>query len=146
MISEMQLDDVKEVVRIEKDNFTLPYEEKQYLYEIEDNLCAQLYVLKEEDVIVGYIDFWVTFESCQLCKIAVDKNYQGKGYGKQLMEFMFDKVKDECETIFLEVRESNQRARAFYEGFDFWEINVRKNYYSDPIEDGIIMGKILVGE
>lgn len=146
MISEMQLDDVKEVVRIEKDNFTLPYEEKQYLYEIEDNLCAQLYVLKEEDVIVGYIDFWITFESCQLCKIAVDKNYQGKGYGKQLMEFMFDKVKDECETIFLEVRESIQRARAFYEGFDFWEINVRKNYYSDPVEDGIIMGKILVGE
>lgn len=146
MILEMQIDDVKEVVRIEKDNFTLPYEEKQYLYEIEDNLCAQLYVLKEEDVIVGYIDFWITFESCQLCKIAVDKNAQGKGYGKQLMEFMFDKVKDECETIFLEVRESNQRARAFYEGFDFWEINVRKNYYSDPSEDGIIMGKILVGE
>lgn len=146
MISEMQLDDVKEVVRIENDNFTLPYEEKQYLYEIEDNLCAQLYVVKEDDVIIGYIDFWITFESCQLCKIAVDKNYQGKGYGKQLMEFMFDKVKHECETIFLEVRESNQRARIFYEGFDFWEINVRKNYYSDPIEDGIIMGKILVGE
>ena len=142
----MQVEDVKKVVQIEQENFASPYEEKQFLYEIEDNPCAQLYVIKEHDWIIGYIDFWITFESCQLCKIAVDKNYQGKGYGKALMEFMFDKVKEECETIFLEVRKSNQKARLFYEQFDFIEINIRKNYYTNPSEDGIIMGKILVGE
>lgn len=146
MILQMKVEDLKEVLRIESENFSSPYNEQQYLYELEDNICAQLYIIKVADRIVGYIDFWITFESCQLCKIAVDKNYQGQGYGKQLMTFMFDKVKAQCETIFLEVRESNQKAIAFYENFAFFKINKRKNYYVDPREDGIIMGKIVVGE
>ena len=43
----------------------------------------------------------------------------------------------------LEVRESNEKAIALYEKFDFDEISRRKDYYRDPKEDAVVMKKYL---
>jgi ribosomal-protein-alanine N-acetyltransferase len=39
----------------------------------------------------------------------------------------------------LEVRPSNVRARALYESFGFYQINVRRNYYQDDREDALVL-------
>ena len=46
-----------------------------------------------------------------------------------------------CERISLEVRESNQIARHLYEKYDFIEISRRPRYYTNPLEDAIVMMK-----
>ena len=68
-----------------------------------------------------------------LDEIYLEEEYRNKGIAQELL----DKIK--TKDIFLEVRESNQVAINFYKKNKFKEISVRKNYYSEPNENAIIM-------
>lgn len=146
MIKRLTLLDLSDLMNVEKDCFEDPYQAKQYEYELADNPCAYLYGYYKDDNLIGFIDYWVTFDTTQLCKIGVLEAYRQQQIATELMDFMYEEaIKENCETILLEVRASNQIARSFYEREGFLEINVRKDYYSNPSEDAIVMGKILVG-
>ncbi len=146
MIRRMEISDLDRIVEIEKECFTSLYKKEQYEYELEDNPCAKLFVYVEDDIIVGFIDYWITFESCQLTKLAVASAYRKQGYASALMEYMIeDAIKEKCEAILLEVRKSNQAAIALYDSYEFLEIGERKGYYSDNHEDALVMGKVIGG-
>ncbi|MGX8833455.1 ribosomal protein S18-alanine N-acetyltransferase [Amedibacillus sp. YH-ame6] len=146
MIRKMTIEDIRAVMDIEEVCFTSRWNEEMFLYEIEENEFGSFFVCEDEGTIVGFIDFWVTFETCQLANLAVHPTYQKKGYAKEMMEQMITLAsKAGCETIMLEVRVSNQKARYLYESFDFFEMNIRKGYYSDNGEDAIVMCKALGG-
>lgn len=91
-----------------------------YIYLIEDKICGYLMVLDSIDVY-------------EILAIATIEEYRNKGIAQELL----DKIK--TKDIFLEVRESNQVAISFYKKNKFKEISVRKNYYSEPNENAIIM-------
>jgi len=91
-----------------------------YIYLIEDKICGYLMVLDNIDVY-------------EILAIATVEEYRNKGIAQGLL----DKIK--TKDIFLEVRESNQIAISFYKKNKFKEISVRKNYYSEPNENAIIM-------
>lgn len=138
--------DIEVLLGIEERCFTSRWTEAMFLYEIEENEFGKFYVLEEDGILIGYIDFWITFETCQLANVAVDLPYQRKGYSRKMMDLMIDEAnKEGCETIMLEVRPSNTAARKLYESYDFIEMNIRKGYYSDNGEDAIIMCKALGG-
>lgn len=142
----MQPLDLDRVLEIEQASFSSTYNREQYLYELEENPCAKLFVIEEENKIVGFIDYWITFENCQLSKIAVDLHERKKGYAKQLMDFMIkDAITQMCEIVSLEVRESNLTAQKLYESYGFLEVNRRKGYYSDNQETAIVMVKPIGG-
>src|SRR5262249_8870138 len=46
----------------------------------------------------------------------------------------------------LEVRRSNEAARALYERFGFAVAGVRHGYYSNPVEDAVVLGRERLGE
>ena len=69
----------------------------------------------------------------EILAIATIEEYRNKGIAQEFLDKI--KIKD----IFLEVRESNQVAISFYKKNKFKEISVRKNYYSEPNENAIIM-------
>lgn len=145
MIREMHSDDLDEVLKIEQQCFTNYWNHKQFLYELHDNEFAFLYVLLKDEKIIGFIDFWITFEQCQLAQIAIAKSYQGKGYSSKLMELMIKKAEAHmAESISLEVRVSNVVAFALYKKFNFIEMNKREGYYNDG-EDAIVMVRPLGG-
>lgn len=146
MIRKMCIEDLDRIDEIEKESFSSIYKKEQYEYEIEDNPCAKLFVLEHEGEIVGFIDYWITFDSCQLTKLAIAKQHRGKGYAHELMEYMIeDAINEKCEAVLLEVRESNIVAQNLYKAYDFLEINIRKGYYSDNKENAIVMGKAIGG-
>ena len=91
-----------------------------YVYAIDNKVCGYLIVLDSIDV------------SDILARATVDE-YRNKGIAQTLLNKI--KTKD----IFLEVRESNQVAINFYKKNKFKEISIRKNYYSEPTENAIIM-------
>ena len=91
-----------------------------YVYLIEDKVCAYLMVLDSIDVY-------------EILAIATIEEYRNKGFAQELL----DKIK--TKDIFLEVRESNEKAINFYKKNNFKQISIRKGYYSDPTEDAIIM-------
>ena len=91
-----------------------------YAYFIDEKICGYLMVLDSIDVY-------------EILAIATVEEYRNKGIAQKLLNKI--KTKD----IFLEVRESNQVAINFYKKNKFKEISIRKNYYSEPTENAIIM-------
>ena len=47
--------------------------------------------------------------------------------------------------LFLEVRGSNQPALAFYAAAGFRLLYARREYYQDPVEDGLVMTRDIPG-
>lgn len=76
---------------------------------------------------------------CELENIAVSPAVRRRGIGRQLLEALQRAAREtNCESVFLEVRESNRAARAFYETVGFTREGCRKSYYSNPSEDAIL--------
>jgi len=96
--------------------------------------------MMSESVLLGYLCFWMVQEEMQLLDLAVHPRYRGLGHGTFLLTKMIDHgFSKGISRIWLEVRVSGSTARKLYEEFGFLEIGRRKDYYTDPREDAIIM-------
>ena len=145
-VRKMFLKDIPEVVNIEKELFTTPWDEDAYRYELRDNPFATYLkmTIKETNEIIGYIGFWITFEKSQITKLGIAKKYQGYKLSKLLMADCIKRITNYgCENITLEVRVSNQKAISLYHQFGFKDLTIRKKYY-DNGEDAILMEKVLL--
>lgn len=112
-----------------------------YLFKMENVLntsYSRVYLYEEEGKVLGFIHVDSHFEIMDLINIVVLKEYQGKGIGNKLLEFVVNN--EEYEKIMLEVRESNSTAIHLYEKFGFKEIYRRKKYYGE--EDAVIMERM----
>ena len=78
-LREMSIEDLEIITNIDSLCFPVAWSKQDYQNELLDNEYAQLYVLENDDQIIGYIDFWITFDTCQLTKIAVLPSHRGKG-------------------------------------------------------------------
>ena len=85
--------------------------------------------------IVGYIILLDSIDIYEVIKIAISPNYRKKGLGKKLLNYVLD---DLDKNLILEVRVSNKGAINLYESLGFKKINIRKGYYADTGEDGIV--------
>lgn len=142
MIRPMRLEDLEQVEAIEQQCFSDPWTLDSLRYELEGNPFSTPYVLldDQEQTIIGYAHLWITFEQAQLANIAIVPQYRQQHKGSLLLQHLIEVARaQECETMTLEVRASNQSAIALYEKYGFSPINVIKRYYSDG-EDAILMG------
>lgn len=142
MIRPMRLEDLEQVEAIEQQCFSDPWTLDSLRYELEGNPFSTPYVILDDQkqTIIGYAHLWITFEQAQLANIAIAPQYRKQHKGSLLLQHLIEIARaQECETMTLEVRTSNQSAIALYEKFGFSPINVIKRYYSDG-EDAILMG------
>lgn len=87
--------------------------------------------------LAGFLVFRKTaVTELEVLNLAVDPRFRRQGLGRQMMQFMLSGHRGE---VYLEVRESNQTARKFYESIGFQEIGRRRDYYKNPVESGIVM-------
>ena len=98
---------------------------------------TEYFYLYEAQALIGFLALQDLAGELEITQLAVKKAYQGQGLANQLMEFLADRP----ERIFLEVRASNQVARALYEKHGFLPVGQRKNYYQNPVEDAILMAR-----
>ena len=90
--------------------------------------------------IVGFMGVWYMVDQLHLVTIAVDPAQQRRGIGTRLLLEVFDLAMEaELNEIVLEVRESNDRARAMYEAFGFRKAGQLLDYYKDNHETAIVM-------
>jgi len=83
----------------------------------------------------GYIILLDSIDIYEVIKVAISPNYRKKGMGRKLLGFVLD---DLNKNLILEVRVSNKVAISLYESLGFKKINIRKGYYADTGEDGIV--------
>lgn len=140
-IRAMEDKDLKQVVEIEKQNFSRPWSYLGFQDSIkrEDRIYL---VATEEERIIGYCGLWIVLDEGEITNVAIDKSYRNRGLGGQLLETLFTFSKKAKVTSFtLEVRVSNKPAIHLYEKLGFKSEGVRKDFYEQPVEDAIIMWK-----
>lgn len=94
--------------------------------------------------LTGYLIISTVCDEAEIIQIAVRNEFLKKGIGAKLIFEAFDHCAEKkIVSIFLEVRVSNINAIHFYEKNGFSKTGARKNYYSNPTEDALIMKKNL---
>jgi len=94
--------------------------------------------------VLGYLAAHYVADDWELQYIVVAREFQRRGVATCLVNELIRQVRAHGGThIFLEVRESNQNARALYRKLGFRETGLRKGYYPDPPEDAILYSLML---
>jgi len=124
---------IEQIFNLEKEIFINSAFNKSYMETLikADNSFIYTYII--DDKVCGYLMVLDSIDVYEILTIATIEKYRNKGIAQELL----DKIK--TKDIFLEVRESNQVAINFYKKNKFNQISIRKNYYSEPNENAIIM-------
>ena len=99
------------------------------------------WVLEQYNEIFGFVIILLHFSVCELMNIAIQPEYQRKGYAKRLLRHAINFAKSKhAEKVFLEVRRSNNAAINLSQEFCAVKIGVRKNYFANDTdgEDAIV--------
>ncbi len=144
----MGQDDLTTVLEIESKNYNYPWSEAIFL----DCLRASNYscwvIESAEKTVVGYCIVSSAVGEAHIMNVCVDPQSQGLGAGRKMLEHAIDYLRGRAQTVFLEVRPSNQKAIRLYQSLGFNEIGVRKDYYpaANGREDAVMLALELVPE
>ena len=93
-----------------------------------------------EDYILGFAGFWIMADEAHITTIASRKTHRRQGIGELLLISIIEMaIKLKARVVTLEVRVSNTAAQRLYTKYGFTEIGVRRGYYTDNREDGLLM-------
>ncbi len=140
MIRLMMIEDITQVLELEKQLFTSPWSEDDFKYELELNPFSSIFIEEQDHKIIGYVGIWVIYEQAQITTLGVDKSYQRRHIGHTLLVRAMDEaIKKHAEFMSLEVRVSNSAAQNLYKKLGFKTETIRKDYYQDNHEDAYLM-------
>lgn len=107
-----------------------------------NNPNSTYFVVKENDLIVGFSGILIVLDEADITNIVVKKDHRGKGISNLLLEKIIDFcIEKQINKINLEVNSANTVAINLYKKFGFKEVGLRKNYYKD--NDGLLFTKNL---
>ena len=146
-IEPMRPADLDAVVEIERASFPSPWSRRAFLYELEQNRVAHLWVGRADGAIrskprpvVGYLCVWVIAGEIHVTNLAVHPAWRRQGVARHLLGALLEHYRrDGATRVVLEVRPGNVEARRLYEAFGFREVGLRKGYYFDTGEDALLL-------
>ncbi len=134
--------DIDRILEIERASFPDPWVREAFTANLGAGYIFSV-ICNNEDII-GFAILSLISPEAELYNIAVVSEYRGSGAAQTLFNsVIFDAKAQNIEAVFLEVRESNLRARGFYKKEGFSELGIRKNYYKHPTENAVLMAKNL---
>ncbi len=163
VVQHMKVQDVPEVMAIEKTSFPLPWPATAYRHELTHNKHSHYIVVRKRGpptlplrnrwfdhwfgrtkprppLMVGYGGFWVLDKEAHISTIAVRPDWRGRGIGELLLAAMIDLARTlNAQVVTLEVRVSNEVAQNLYRKYMFKETGYRRRYYRDNDEDALSM-------
>ena len=144
VIRPMEIDDLKKVLEIEKQSFSVPWIYDLFFSELTRNRYARYFILEKDKEIIGYLGFWHKGDNFHITNIAISKKFRRKGNGRKLLRFI-EKLAatHKIKKISLEVRRSNCIAQDMYRKYGYKGIRFLRNYYQEEKEDALVMEKEL---
>ena len=120
ILREMLVEDLDQVMEIEKDLFSVPWTKEGFLtFVLKDN--AMFLVVEDKGEIIGYCGLLMVLDEGDITNVAIKRTRQKEGVGGFLMQSL------------------NSGAIRLYERSGFTRDGIRKGYYSDPVEDALLM-------
>lgn len=124
----IQAEDLPEVMVIERQCYEFPWSEE--IFKSCFNAGNLAMFAEVDGKAIGYGVLSTVLDEASLLNICIVPSEQGKGYAKTLLQFLCEQVRAlGADTLFLEVRASNQSALHLYENMGFNQIGTRRNYY-----------------
>lgn len=167
-VEPMRVEDIGPVLEIERLSFSAPWSARAYEYELRYNDLAHYFVARVMNggsaprsgwnprdwfdtlfranapeiapTLVGYVGFWLMVGEAHISTIAVNPGYRRRSIGELLLVAALERAMElHANQATLEVRVSNASAQELYLKYGFVKAGLRKGYYTDNNEDGIIM-------
>lgn len=134
-------EDLAGVLGVEEESFTNPWTRDMYAAEVQNRALCHIYIVRAADgPIIGFCAFWLVFDEIHINNVAMRPAWRGQGIGTALMHHVFAEARAlGARRATLEVRASNAGARRLYERLGFYVAGARRNYYTNPIEDALIL-------
>ncbi len=138
---EMSVEDLEQVVEIEKALFSDPWtKEGFFTFLTKEN--TMFFVVEEKEKILAYCSMQTVLDEGDILNVAVRSDRQKEGIGYFLVDSMLKMAEMiGIHIVHLEVREGNGTARRLYERLGFKEDGLRRDYYTDPTENAVLMTK-----
>ena len=143
-VRRMQLADLPDVLRNERQGYTHPWTEGIFRDCLRNG--QECWLLMSSGQNVGHGILSVAAGESHLLNVCVHPDFQGHGFGRILVEHVLARARAvEASTIFLEVRPSNVAACELYDKLGFNEVGIRENYYPSKVgrEDALVLAKEL---
>ena len=132
---------VAEVAALEKICFSMPWSEASVRSELTNPLSVWL-VAVEDGCVAGYIGSQSVMGEADMMNVAVLPDQRRKGIAEKLVQALVAALaRNGVHCLTLEVRASNEPAKALYEKLGFVSVGRRPNYYRNPREDALILRK-----
>ena len=136
---EMTVEDLEQVMEIENQLFSVPWTKEGYFTFLTRDDTMFL-VVEEKGKILGYCGLLMVLDEGDVTNVAVCRERQREGIGNFLVSSLLRLAGDQgISMIHLEVRSGNETAIRLYERLGFQRDGIRRNYYSDPEEDAVLM-------
>ena len=146
VIANVQERDLSSVAAIERAAFSDPWSEKSFRDALAHPSIYFAAARDAEGMVVGYVVAWFVADEGQIANLAVTPEAWGSGIGRALLDAALrEAALREAEHVYLEVRDSNERARGLYRSRGFEEVGRRRGYYRRPVEDAIVLRRRVEG-
>lgn len=140
-INPMKEDHVAQIAALEKQCFADPWSEGSIASELDNPLSLWL-VAEQDGAVCGYVGSQTVLDETDMMNIAVRPDCRRQGIAAALIDELIVRLKERGSHILrLEVRVSNAPAIALYDSLGFTQLGLRKNYYRNPKENALILGK-----
>ena len=125
------------LAEIERACFHAPWSETM----LREELGKGIFLVAEQDGrTAGYVGCQTVLDEGYITNVAVSPDFRRQGIAKALITELIEQAKAKrLAFVTLEVRESNAAARALYAGAGFQPVGIRKNFYSNPTENAVLM-------
>ncbi|HWN11886.1 MAG TPA: ribosomal protein S18-alanine N-acetyltransferase [Pyrinomonadaceae bacterium] len=147
-IAKMTEHDLLEVVEIEESSGLSRWGWAAYYAELQGRHRNLMFVARINDPeqrrgissLAGYIVARMGADELHINNVAVRDEYRRRGIGEDLLGKIIEQGRLlRTPVAFLELRAGNSAALALYQKCGFNVSARRKNYYSDPVEDALVM-------
>lgn len=133
--------DLDGVLEVEAESFTNPWTRDMYAWELQNRSLCHIFLVRTDVChIAGFCAFWVVFDEIHINNLALRPGFRAQGIGTALLRRVLAEARRlGARRVTLEVRASNEGARRLYERLGFYVAGVRRNYYTNPVEDALIL-------
>lgn len=143
-IADVSLEHIAEINELEKLCFSLPWSRQALISQLPDDMHMFIAAIGDDGQVLGYVGMMYVLDEGYISNVAVSPEHRRLGIADTLINALIDRANEkELSFVTLEVRKSNVPAIELYIKNGFSEVGLRKNYYTKPTEDAILMTRFL---
>ena len=143
------------ILAVDAATFDRPWTRAMYEWEWTHSDVARFYVARipgarpgaDSGAVVAYCAGWIVFDELHINNLAVAPAQRRRGVASALLAHVLrEGAALGAIRATLEVRRSNVEARGLYDRFGFTVAGVRRAYYTNPVEDALVLWRDRIGD